>query len=182
MHVPPSNVRAAASRRFVSVASCLAALALAAGCASSGARPRPFPVPGLPSPSAVPVSPGVAADIVSSALGLVGTPYRNGGDDTSGFDCSGLVQFVFGRHGVRLPRSVSELYQQGAGVPARDVRTADLLFFSTTGPGATHVAIALGDGRFVHAPSGRGAVRVEAFTGGYWPPRFVGARRVVLAR
>jgi len=182
MHVPRPNVRPAASRGFVSVAICLTALAFAAGCASSGARPRPFPAPGVPSPATVSVAPGVAADIVSSALGLVGTPYRNGGGDASGFDCSGLVQFVFGRHGVRLPRSVSELYQVGATVPANDVRTADLLFFSTTGPGATHVAIALGDGRFVHAPSGRGAVRVEAFTGSYWSPRFVGARRVVTAR
>lgn len=152
---------------------------LAAGCASRGARPTPFPSPGSPRPAAVPVAGGVAADIVASALRLVGTPYRNGGTDPTGFDCSGLVQFVYGRYGVPLPRSVMEMFRAGAPVRADEVRSGDLLFFSTTGPGATHVAIALGDGRFVHAPSGRGAVRVEGLTGSYWPPRFVGARRVV---
>jgi cell wall-associated NlpC family hydrolase len=124
----------------------------------------------------------VTGDILNSALQLVGTPYRNGGADPAGFDCSGFVQFVFARHGVALPRSVDALSRVGVPVAGQDVAAADLLFFSTTGPGATHVAIALGDGRFVHAPSGRGTVRVEGLTGSYWPRRFVGARRVVSGR
>jgi cell wall-associated NlpC family hydrolase len=161
---------------------CLAALGLVAGCASSGARPRPFPIPGPAPPPAAAAPSGITGDILKTALQLVGTPYRNGGADQTGFDCSGLVQFVYARHGVALPRSVDALSRAGVRVPDREVVAADLLFFSTTGPGATHVAIALGDGRFVHAPSGRGVVRVESLAGGYWPTRFLGARRVVTPR
>ena len=108
----------------------------------------------------------------------MGSPYRDGGGDPSGFDCSGFVQYVFGRHGWSLPRTVADQYRAGHPVAASDVRPGDLLFFATLGDGPTHVAIALDGGRFVHAPSGRGRVRVEAFSGRYWPPRFVGARRL----
>lgn len=162
----------------------LLALALVSGCASRGPRPRPFPAPVEPPAAGAPseVAPGAGGQIVESALGYLGTPYRNGGTDPGGFDCSGFVQFVFARHGVVLPRSVAEMSRVGAEIETGEIRPADLLFFSTTGPGATHVAIALGDGRFVHAPSQRGSVRVEGFGGSYWPPRFVGARRVISER
>jgi cell wall-associated NlpC family hydrolase len=155
---------------------------LAAGCAARGAAPRPFP--GAPAPPGAgarpaPERPGAAtASLVATALALQGTPYRNGGSDPSGFDCSGFVQWVFAQHGTALPREVRDQYVRGREVARRDVRPGDLLFFETVGAGPTHVGIALGGDRFVHAPSSRGVVRVERFTADYWSRRWVGARRL----
>lgn len=129
-----------------------------------------------------PVTPALARAVVETALGLVGQPYRNGASGPSAFDCSGFVQFVFAAHGVGLPRATTAQSTAGHPLDPAGIRAGDLLFFSTTGPGPTHVAIALGDGRFVHAPSGRGVVRVEGLSGSYWPPRFIGARRVLPER
>jgi len=109
---------------------------------------------------------------------LRGIPYRNGGSDPSGFDCSGFVQWVFAQNGVRLPREVREQYQAGNKIDLRDVEPGDLLFFETVSRGASHVGVAIGGDQFVHAPSSTGVVRVERFTAAYWSRRFVGARRV----
>ena len=171
----------------------LVAAAIAGGCASTGARPRPFPVPSggvappvvappvaaVPEPEAAAPASAPGQDVIHTALAFVGTPYRNGGGDPAGFDCSGFVQYVFARHGVALPRSVSTQFLSGLDVGGDGVRAGDLVFFSTTGPGATHVGIAIGDGRFVHAPSSRGTVRVESLSSTYWEPRLIGARRVI---
>ena len=161
-----------------------AALTLGA-CASTGAVPAPFPVPGghSPAPPAAPdmppslPSPAPSA-IVGTALGLRGVPYRNGGSDPSGFDCSGFVWYVFARHGLALPRTVSELYAVGKGVDQADLEPGDLVFFRTDGRDVSHVGMAIGAEEFVHAPSSRGEVRVERLGSGYWHPRFAGARRI----
>ena len=116
--------------------------------------------------------------MVSTALTLRGIHYVNGGSDPSGFDCSGFVQWVFGQHGIALPREVSTQYQAGKKIDRRDVKPGDLLFFHTDSRGASHVGVAVGGDQFVHAPSARGVVRVERFTTNYWAHRFVGARRV----
>ena len=131
-----------------------------------------------PAEAVEPASP-LALDAIGTALDFLGTPYRNGGSDPSGFDCSGFVQYVYSRIGIALPRSVGRQLGAGRDVTGERLRAGDLLFFSTTGPGATHVGIALGDGRFVHAPSSRGTVRVESVGGGYWGPRIVGVRCVI---
>ena len=160
-----------------------------AACATSGTpRPRPFPgapvppsstpPPAVGTPVVVPAVPVAPDAIVSTALTLRGLPYRNGGSDPSGFDCSGLVQWVFARNGIRMPREVREQFQTGMQVDLRDVRAGDLLFFETVSDGASHVGLAIGGEQFVHAPSSRGVVRVEKFTATYWATRFVGARRV----
>jgi len=115
---------------------------------------------------------------VDTALKFLGVPYRNGGSDPSGFDCSGLVQYVFNSLGISLPREVRDQYDVGEDVKLEDVRAGDLLFFQTVSRGASHVGLAIGPGRFVHAPSSRGVVRVERYTGQYWASRFIGARRV----
>ena len=115
---------------------------------------------------------------MDTALSFRGTPYRNGGSDPSGFDCSGFVQWVFSRHDARLPREVSEQYRVGRKIDLDDVKPGDLLFFETVSSGASHVGVAIGGDEFVHAPSSRGVVRVERFTSSYWAMRFVGARRV----
>jgi cell wall-associated NlpC family hydrolase len=115
---------------------------------------------------------------VQTALSLRGVPYRNGGSDPSGFDCSGLVQYVFAQHGLALPREVREQFVLGREIPSDLVQPGDLLFFATTGTGPSHVGVAIGADEFVHAPSTRGSVRVERFSAGYWADRIVGVRRV----
>ena len=153
-----------------------------AGCASSNARPRPFP--GAPEPPAAeerekPPAAGVdGALIVETALSFRGVPYRTGGTDPSGFDCSGLVQYVFRQHGVALPREVREQAELGSKVRLAGIEAGDLIFFSTTANGPSHVGISIGGDQFVHAPSARGVVRVERFSAVYWSSRIVGVRRV----
>ena len=171
---------------------------LAGACASTGTvsggmpRPRPFPgAPLPPQPTASPVAPPVTdpapaettalegvAPLIQTALQLRGTPYRNGGSDPTGFDCSGFVQWVYNQHGVRMPREVRDQYREGKKIDRDEVQPGDLLFFETVSRGASHVGVAIGGNRFVHAPSSTGVVRVESYTGSYWAPRFVGARRI----
>ena len=112
-------------------------------------------------------------------MGLRGTPYRNGGTDPStGFDCSGFVQWVFAQHGIHLPRDVEMQYGAGKKIDVNDLHPGDLIFFHTDGNGASHVGLAIGGDEFVHAPSSRGVVRVERFSTTYWRRRIVGARRI----
>ena len=166
------------------------ASACAVGCASTGGVPEPFPKPGArpslpsrpPAPGPVGTSGTLPADayaITGTALALRGAPYRNGGADPSGFDCSGFVEYVFAQHGVAVPRTVDALYRAGTTVPANELEPGDLIFFSTTGPGATHVGMAIGGDEFVHAPSTSGVVRVERLSAGYWGRRVVGVRRLI---
>jgi cell wall-associated NlpC family hydrolase len=121
------------------------------------------------------------ATLIATAMSFRGTPYRNGGSDPSGFDCSGFVQWVYAQHGRALPREVRDQYRIGQEIDPDDVEPGDLVFFETVSRGASHVGIALGGGEFIHAPSSRGVVRVERYTGSYWGPRWVGAKRVVEA-
>jgi cell wall-associated NlpC family hydrolase len=117
---------------------------------------------------------------VATALSFRGVAYRDGGSDPAGFDCSGFTQYVFGQHGVFLPREVREQYAVGRKVSARHLAAGDLLFFRTTARDATHVAIAIGGGdEFIHAPSANGAVRVERLGSSYWSRRFIAARRLL---
>ena len=169
-------------------------------CAAKGGVPRPRPFPGAalppvagegtavraepvppvtePSEPVEPSEPGASPSVVKTALDFVGTPYRNGGTDPSGFDCSGFVQYVFGRHGMAVPREVRDQYRAGREIDLKDAQAGDLIFFETVSRGASHVGMVVGEGRFVHAPSSRGVVRVEAYIANYWSTRIVGARRV----
>jgi cell wall-associated NlpC family hydrolase len=162
----------------------LASAACAAHTASPATRPSPFP--GLPRPAsirpALPETPGGVvsrADIIQTALGYQGVPYRYGGaDPQTGFDCSGYIQYVMGLHSVQVPRTAAEQYRVGRKVAWRDIEAGDLVFFSTVAPGASHVGLALDNGTFVHAPATDGVVRTEPLTSSYWQSRFVGARRL----
>ena len=145
--------------------------------ATAAAAPDPaaaLPAPAPPAPASV----GDMYALVGTALSLRGVPYRDGGADLKGFDCSGFTQYVFGQYGMPLPRAVREQFKLGKNVKADDLEPGDLLFFTTTEPGASHVAIAVGTDQFVHAPSSTGAVRVERLSSNYWAARFLGARRV----
>jgi cell wall-associated NlpC family hydrolase len=192
------TVRTLGVNRLIIGAFALAA-ACCGACASTGAVPRPFPIPGgspaapenpaSPAPSR-PASPNPAPPAVQgvpsvdgyalagTALALRGTPYRNGGTDPDGFDCSGFTQYVFSQYGLSLPREVREQYRVGQPVKAEELAPGDILFFTTTDPGPSHVAIAVGGDQFVHAPSSTGVVRVEHLSSSYWSPRYLGARRI----
>ena len=125
----------------------------------------------------------VAANgVLIRAIGLVGTPYRYGGDSPEGgFDCSGLVQFVFrDSAGLRLPRSTRELVAMDAPEVGReDLQPGDLVFFRPGGGGASHIGIYVGEGRFVHAPSSGGTVRLDQLDSSYWRSAWAGARRIL---
>ena len=168
----------------------LGAFAVAALCAcvvgyaSTGAVPKPFPVPDRKPAEAAPrPAPSTASgpqdrDLVSVALQLRGTPYRSGGNTLGGFDCSGFTQYVFARNGIRLPRAVEEQYEQGKKLKPRDLESGDLVFFKTVSRGPSHVGIVVGDDQFIHAPSSKGVVRIERLSSEYWSKRFIAARRV----
>ena len=155
-----------------------------AGCASTGAVPSPFPVPGRghlperPVPDHAGAEPVDGYSVAGTALDLRGAPYRNGGSDPSGFDCSGFVWYVFAQHGLALPRTVADQYRIGDKVDPRSLEAGDLVFFRTDGRSVSHVGMSIGGDEFVHAPSARGEVRVERLGSSYWRPRFAGARRV----
>ena len=131
-----------------------------------------------PAVAAAPAEPPALLPVLATAMGLRGSPYRSGGNDPAGFDCSGFVRYVFAQHGRSLPREVREQFAVGARIERDEVRPGDLVFFETVSPGASHVGIALGGDEFVHAPSSRGVVRVERYTTEYWAKRWVGARRI----
>ncbi len=184
-----------AASRKLRAASVAVAAALTTACASTGAVPRPFPMPGPAAPPASPGGPPSAVPggappasttarpdiyaLVGTALALRGAPYRNGGSDPAGFDCSGFTHWVFAQYGVALPREVREQFRVGREVASTEVAAGDLLFFSTVAPGPSHVGIAIGGDEFVHAPSSNGVVRVEHLSVAYWAQRFVTARRLL---
>ena len=151
----------------------LSLLALLAACAS-GPSPR---ASHLRAPDSV-----AANSVLMRAIGLVGTPYKYGGNSPQGgFDCSGLVQFVFqDSAGLRLPRSTRELVAMDAPeVDRRELQPGDLVFFNPGGGNASHIGIYVGEGRFVHAPSTGGTVRLDLMDSEYWRRSYSGARRVL---
>lgn len=110
-----------------------------------------------------------ANDVTLHAIGLVGTPYRYGGNTPeSGFDCSGLIGYVYKTSAaLSLPRTVERLHDVGSEVPNDRIRTGDLILFSSRGK-PNHAGIYVGNNRFVHAPSTGGVVRLESLASRYW--------------
>jgi murein DD-endopeptidase len=130
------------------------------------------------SPNA-PVTDLASADrAASSALKMVGKPYRYGGSSPAGFDCSGLVQYSYKQAGVSLPRSTDELLRTSVPLRGMNLRRGDLLFFDQDGKKKSHVAIYLGEGRFVHAPSSGKSVRTDRLDSPYWKKHLSEARRI----
>ncbi len=124
------------------------------------------------------LSPEQADDVTLYAVGLVGTPYRYGGNTPeAGFDCSGLIGHVYqSRAGVAPPRTVSRLQAWGQPVSGDSLRSGDLVLF-TQDKVATHAGIYVGEGRFVHAPSTGGEVRLDRLNSRYWASQQVAFRR-----
>ena len=118
--------------------------------------------------------------VLFQAIGLVGTPYRYGGNTPAGgFDCSGLVGYVFHQAaGINLPRTTKQLSSLNKPKIARSKLTSgDLVFFGKRS--VTHIGIYVGEGRFVHAPSSGGTVRLDTLDGPYWKDHYLYARRVL---
>jgi len=165
-----------AAHRGRAVAALLCAMVVIALLVSACSGPRVRP------PSAPVATDASAANaVLMRAISLIGTPYRWGGNTPEGgFDCSGLVNYVF--HDVldlQLPRTSRELAAwQGARIAREQLGAADLVFFGSGGE-VTHVGIYVGDGRFIHAPRTGGTVRLEQLDTRYWNARYSGARRLL---
>ncbi|HWP36883.1 MAG TPA: C40 family peptidase [Gemmatimonadales bacterium] len=122
--------------------------------------------------------------IVRTALDVMGTPYVWGGDDQTGYDCSGLIQYAYGQHGLLLPRVSRDQARSGMHVDPRidALRPGDILGFAVDGPGVSHVGLYVGDGRFIH--SAASGVRLSSLLAQdpdsqWWRDRWVAARRIV---
>lgn len=152
-------------------------LAVLAGCASAPQTAPPAPAPVAQAPAPAPVH----EELLFHAFSLVGTPYRWGGSSPeTGFDCSGLINYVFRETaGVSLPRTTAELNQLPNAAPSNALRPGDLVLFSTRGKRVDHAGIYVGDGRFLHAPSSGGHVRIDDLQASYWQRSFKSARRVL---
>lgn len=143
---------------------------------------RTPPAPVVQAPAPAPAS-GTAEEVLITALGLVGTPYVYGGNTPeSGFDCSGLIGYVFrGAAGMALPRTTAQMSSLAGPSVRRDaLQAGDLLFFATSGGRrVSHAAIYVGNQRFVHAPSSGGTVRLDSLANSYWQGSYLGAKRVL---
>lgn len=121
--------------------------------------------------------------LVGTALGLLGTKYKYGGETpNTGFDCSGLVGYAAEKSlGLKLPRRSADIARQGHSVKRSELKRGDLVFFNTRGARFSHVGIYLGNHKFVHAPRTGAVVRIEDMNVSYWRKRYNGARRLVAA-
>lgn len=118
--------------------------------------------------------------VVKEASKYKGVHYVFGGTTPKGFDCSGYVQYVFKRLNANLTRTADTQAKEGVFVTQRQLKPGDLVFFSTYEPGASHVGIYAGNGKFWNATSSRG-VMLCGLQENYWRTRYYGARRVLVA-
>ena len=129
----------------------------------------PVEVPAAREARAPVTTASLAAEI---ALQQAGTPYRYGGNSPNGFDCSGLVQYAYGRAGKSTPRTTGDLYRATDAVGRRDLKTGDLVFFEIAGK-MSHVGIYLDNNRFVHAPRSGRTVSVESLNSDFYRRAFL---------
>jgi cell wall-associated NlpC family hydrolase len=123
-----------------------------------------------------PAATGDLAAAIEAARSVIGTPYASGGNDASGFDCSGLTVFAFKKAGITLPRTSFDQYGEGTAVERSAIQPGDLVFFSTAGAGASHVGIATSPTTVISATTK--GVMEHRLDDDYWGAAYVGARRV----
>ncbi len=117
------------------------------------------------------------SSVVNTARSMLGAPYRYGGTTPKGFDCSGLVSYVYRQAGIRIPRTSSDQYRQARKVSLQRLQPGDLLFFRLSPPKVSHVGIYEGSGRFIHAASSGKRVAYATLENPYWREHLIGAGR-----
>lgn len=154
----------------------IALLLLVAGCTAPvrvADAPAPITPPAMQSPP-----PQLGDEIAVRAIALVGKPYRYGGADLDGFDCSGMVYFIHQALGLTVPRTAAEQQAAARSIDSSALRPGDLVFFRTTrGPRISHVGIYVGDHRFVHAPQSGKLIELRSLDDRYYAPRLAGIGR-----
>lgn len=163
-------LRVSAVIAVIAMAGCAAPGTRDSGASDSAARP-PAPATRARVPAR---TDGERAAVV--AVRQIGVPYRYGGTDSSGFDCSGLVHFAWAAAGRNIPRTTGTLWARLKPVSRKSLRTGDVLFFRIDGK-MSHVGLYLGDGRFVHAPSTGREVTVAALDSPFYRKAFIRAGR-----
>jgi cell wall-associated NlpC family hydrolase len=185
--LPPSVDAPAPHTRAAVLAALALSIAVLAGCSSTPApvaRPATEP-PVTPSRGATTYfsleDESHAREMVLFALGLLDTGYRFGGrNPEAGLDCSGMVAWIVENiSGKRLPHNAAQIADRTRPIQLSQLQPGDLVFFNTMKRRHSHMGIYIGDGRFVHAPSSRGSVRVERLDNRYFAPRIDGARTLV---
>jgi len=164
------------SSRLGLASAALAVMLALGGCGTPPAQRNPPTTDTSQLPSRL--SPEQASDVTIYAVSLVGTPYRYAGNTPdTGFDCSGLIGHVYQtRGGIVPPRTVAKLQGWGQPVSIGNVRSGDLVLFGKADV-VTHAGIYVGEGRFVHAPSTGGVVRLDYLSSKYWAAQQVAFRR-----
>jgi len=158
------------------LAVCLLTVVALSGCGTKS----PAPI----SPDAIvhsqPASPK-ASSVIRTARVLVGYPYKWGGYmPETGFDCSGLIWFVYRQNGVSLPRVSWQQFGTGTPIKRKDIRPGDLIFYQVNKSGKSlHVGIVTDRATFVHAPSSGKQVMESSLNTPYWAQHYLGARRVL---
>lgn len=135
------------------------------------------PWPERPDPAVQTYQTGERDRIIALAHDELGVPYLYGGSNPSGFDCSGLVYYVYRRAGITVPRTADAQYYASHPVTLSQLKPGDLVFFEIAGDAQMHVGIYVGGGSFIHAPESGEAVSYAQLDNPYWKTRFVGGGR-----
>lgn len=138
---------------------------------------KPDQVASAPATKVPGAKPGVGGLAVQMAMGFRGTPYVWGGSKPGGFDCSGLLYYVFGQLGMSLPRVAEDQARVGSFVPRSALQPGDAVFFADSSGYIHHMGLYIGGGKMVHAPQTGDVVKVSDITTGYYASQYAGARR-----
>ena len=125
-------------------------------------------------------STALGSRIANTAVSQIGRPYRTGGSSPqSGFDCSGLVYWAYGQHGVQAPRATTGQAKAGASISRSRLMPGDIVVFrEPSAPNQLHTGIYIGNNNFVHSPNNRSSVRIDSLNAQHWRRAFISGRRI----